>query len=561
MNSLKRVILLSLPLCVMCFSLYRIIDLSWCSDDAFISFRYAQNLIDGHGLVYNVGEYVEGYTNFLWTVLIAGGMFVGIEPVLFTIWMGVISFIGCTIVCFSLEWRTGNEKRSTSFLVLPATLGLLLHHDMQVWATSGLETMFTTTLVLTAFLLLVQARAPRTYLWAGVVSVMAVMSRPDALIFLAMSVLYILVSSEHRRIHLTRYLLPVVLVLFPYWVIKYQYYGYPFPNSYYAKSADLPYFSQGWKYIWLYFKSYYALLTIVFSVAVTIWIGIKKIKERTKIMGTTERVLILGMFLVIPYVVYIARVGGDFMFARFLIPITPIVLLMISASIGLAFKVSWLRTVVGALLVFAIIFRNDLYHPPEKSIDGIAYERIHYPSELIKNARIEGNKIKSCLSGLDVSGAFYGKKAMLAYYSQIHRAIEAAASLTDEEFAHRPIQKRGRTGHEKRMPYKYLVERKVNFILGGTFQSHPDPNLPGVISFDGVTCHIVTYQREIMDHLKRRPEVKFIDFPLYLDNYIKGLDTVSVNQLERDMAFFQEYYFAHNKDTKRLSPFLNRLKH
>lgn len=34
-------------------------------EDAFISFRYARNLVDGHGLVFNPGERVEGYTNFL----------------------------------------------------------------------------------------------------------------------------------------------------------------------------------------------------------------------------------------------------------------------------------------------------------------------------------------------------------------------------------------------------------------------------------------------------------------------------------------------------------------
>jgi hypothetical protein len=50
-----------------------------CFDDAYISLRYAENLVDGHGLVYNVGEYVEGYTNFLWTVLVA--LFIWITPV------------------------------------------------------------------------------------------------------------------------------------------------------------------------------------------------------------------------------------------------------------------------------------------------------------------------------------------------------------------------------------------------------------------------------------------------------------------------------------------------
>ena len=46
-------------------------------DDAFISFRYAHNLAAGHGLVYNVGERVEGFTNLLWTLLLAGGIRLG----------------------------------------------------------------------------------------------------------------------------------------------------------------------------------------------------------------------------------------------------------------------------------------------------------------------------------------------------------------------------------------------------------------------------------------------------------------------------------------------------
>ncbi len=50
-------------------------------DDAFISLRYAQNLVDGHGLVYNPGEYVEGYTNLSWTLLLAGLLAAGLDPV------------------------------------------------------------------------------------------------------------------------------------------------------------------------------------------------------------------------------------------------------------------------------------------------------------------------------------------------------------------------------------------------------------------------------------------------------------------------------------------------
>src|SRR4029434_7187421 len=62
---------------------------AWCAwfargapiDDAFITFRYAANLVAGHGLVFNPGERVEGYSNFLWTILIAAGLRLGIDPV------------------------------------------------------------------------------------------------------------------------------------------------------------------------------------------------------------------------------------------------------------------------------------------------------------------------------------------------------------------------------------------------------------------------------------------------------------------------------------------------
>ena len=65
-------------------ALYSAFDLRWVSDDAFISFRYAENLVQGLGLVFNEGERVEGFTNFSWTLVTALAMRVGVDPVLFT---------------------------------------------------------------------------------------------------------------------------------------------------------------------------------------------------------------------------------------------------------------------------------------------------------------------------------------------------------------------------------------------------------------------------------------------------------------------------------------------
>jgi hypothetical protein len=77
--------------------------LSWIGDDAFISFRYARNLAEGHGLVFNVGERVEGYTNFLWTVLFAPLIKLGIDP-------AQASIVMC-IACARRSWSWGSAWR------------------------------------------------------------------------------------------------------------------------------------------------------------------------------------------------------------------------------------------------------------------------------------------------------------------------------------------------------------------------------------------------------------------------------------------------------------------
>ncbi|MBU8934056.1 MAG: hypothetical protein KOO62_08605 [candidate division Zixibacteria bacterium] len=527
------------------------IGLAWCCDDAFISFRYAQNLNDGHGLVYNVGERVEGYTNFLWTVIVAGGLLIGLDPVRLTQWLGIAAFVGIALLCFRLSHRFTGERNHAALAVPLSALAVLLHEDMQIWATSGLETMFTAFLVTTGFVLLVRAEKPNDFLAAGMVNVLAAMTRPDAMLFLVMAIPYILLRGERRCGRLGLYLLPFVVIYLPYWAIKYAYYGYPFPNPYYAKSASLPYYSQGWTYVWLYFKTNCALLAIVPAWIVAGWVALRATLGRAQLDTFAKRILVLGLFCTMPFVLYVMRVGGDFMFARFLIPITAMLLLTIEAAVIRTVRSQLLQAAIVAALVLMVIFRNDPFDPPDKSIDGITNEQAHYPSELISNARRDGAKLKKYLTGLDVSAAYYGKLAMLAYYSRISKAIEAAGSLTDKESAHRPIQKRGRPGHEKRIPYPELVRRGVNFVLGGTFQSQPDPSLPGVISFDGAICHIVTYHNDMMDNFRQYPEVKFLRFPEFLDQYIAGIDTLPIDRVRRDLVFFNEYYFSHNDDQQR----------
>ena len=119
-------------------------------DDAFITFRFSRNLARGEGLVFNPGEQVEGYTNFLYAVVHALPERLGWNTPLFSQVYGIALFL----VTLALAMRTARalfSSRGFGFLV-----GLTLTANMTflAYATAGMETM-QQTLCLTAVVLVV----------------------------------------------------------------------------------------------------------------------------------------------------------------------------------------------------------------------------------------------------------------------------------------------------------------------------------------------------------------------------------------------------------------------
>jgi arabinofuranosyltransferase len=119
-------------------------------DDAFISFRYARNLVEGSGLVFNPGERIEGYTNFLWTLLLTVPFLARIDPVTFCFATGLVLFV-LTLYLFSQLVLLCMESRP---LALAGVLLLGLCPSFASFATGGLETMLVSCLVTAMVLLL-----------------------------------------------------------------------------------------------------------------------------------------------------------------------------------------------------------------------------------------------------------------------------------------------------------------------------------------------------------------------------------------------------------------------
>lgn len=108
------------------------------TDDAYITFRYALNLSTGHGLAFNPGEYVEGFSNPLWTLLLAFlHALTGIEIADTARVMGLVFALGTLFFAFRITLRSGEQPASLALSL--ALLLIITAPGFHVFATAGLE--------------------------------------------------------------------------------------------------------------------------------------------------------------------------------------------------------------------------------------------------------------------------------------------------------------------------------------------------------------------------------------------------------------------------------------
>ncbi|TDJ53170.1 MAG: hypothetical protein E2O46_06175, partial [Ignavibacteria bacterium] len=119
------------------------------AEDSFISFRFAKNLAEGYGLVWNIGELpVEGYTNFLWVIICTLGTIAGFNIILFAQFFGITAGIFTLFYVYNISREIGFDE---STALLPC-LFLAVSGPFATWAASGMETnLFTLFIVGSAY--------------------------------------------------------------------------------------------------------------------------------------------------------------------------------------------------------------------------------------------------------------------------------------------------------------------------------------------------------------------------------------------------------------------------
>ena len=292
---------------------------SWfITDDAFISFRYARNLLEGQGLVFNPGEYVEGYSNFLWVLELAaiwGAL--GVAPEYAAQWLSVGFTVGTLGVMLWWVYRMpGVERRGlTAWMALGLVCGSA---TFAVWTSGGgLETrQFTFFIVLAVVCLALYRDKKAGLITASLSLAAAAYTRPEGPLIAAICIGWFAFQrladagrlvpdwQELRRVDwrgLAYLALPCIGLIAAHFLFRQVYYGEWLPNTYYAKFVR-PWYESGFKYLLsaTIEMGLYLLLPLA-------WVGLRR-QWRQRRDGTYALVLLL----IAAHMLYVMRIGGDF---------------------------------------------------------------------------------------------------------------------------------------------------------------------------------------------------------------------------------------------------------
>ncbi|MBY8977364.1 glycosyltransferase family 39 protein [Rhodobacteraceae bacterium NNCM2] len=477
------------------------------AEDAYITFRYAQNVAAGHGFVWNAGEApVEGYTNFLWVVICAAVLALGGDIVLFSQIAGFLLACATLLIVYNWAQRFIGLGRETA--LIPVLL-LAAAGPFATWAGSGMETtLFGFLLTLGCYFIVaywVEEQRADLYRWA-VVMVLCSMTRPEGVMVFCLLTASILVSDWSRmRESLRDFSGPVLLYLFlfgGYFLWRYSYFGWLLPNTFYAKTGGgTEQIARGLKHtVW-----FYLFFVAPLVVALLPLLGRVRWPQTGPLSQMLHRHagLIVPLVVVAVYSAYIIVVGGDYMaMFRFFAPLTPMVYLLAGSVIGMlwsrgtsqTFASVGLAVCVGLTLLQSTPLEARLFpkiYNNHGTWRGVETERWH-----VNRLLLIGNYFESIRKDEEDSVATGGIGA-IGYATRMK--VIGLHGLVDAHIAHKEFKEgelgSGLPGHE-RGDLSYIFSKKPRYYMfTRQFSETPDEYYPSDLPEDVVEIAASEYEQ------------------------------------------------------------------
>ncbi len=468
---------------------------NFVTDDAYITFRYSRNFHAGEGLVYNPGvdPPVEGYSEFLWAVLMRLGFDFGVAPET----LSRVLSIGFGVLMVVLVVGLAARRFARTPVALIGTAALLgAAPPLGVWATGGMATMPAASLGVLLFWVLYGRKdgTPSHPLVVGLVASLLALMRADAAIVVA---LILGPAIVHGLFAKKRVLMRTALVgaaisaaVFGIHVAwRYSFYGDWLPNTARVKvgfsSAAT---GRGFDYVVSSFLSMPGLGIAFAGGLLGLFVARARLGVGAALSAAT---LVLGV------TVYSVTAGGDFMaYSRFLVPAIPF------AALGLGALLSSVeaRTRVGAGLLAGVavvttfLAAVDVHVVPESTRLRFHFRHNQQRAGVTPSAseHQQWTNMKARAHEWSVTGRALGVHAppnasvvfaavgAVGYFSGLF-VYDQNGLVTREVALREPHKDLRSPGHDKFVQPEYFSRYKPTYLQVGIWPERSFPPRPGAV--------------------------------------------------------------------------------
>ena len=422
------------------------------ADDAFITFRYVDNWIHGRGLVFNSGERVMGYSNFLWVVLLAPFGVAGI-PI-----PTAARLLGAALACATLihVYRFVRDEYPGRLPAIAALLALVSNGGFALWIFGGLEGHLVTFLLALAVTraLRIEASTPRRrFAELGVILGLASLTRPEAIAYVAPTAAWLL----WRRRDAARCMDVALLcgVAFCFWLglaaWAWSYYGDALPNTYYAKAHPLSValFERGLRMTRKFFSDF------LWAPAVVVAVWVLAVRGSLRARGW------LPLAVTATFLAFFLRIGGDVLvYHRMWLPVLPMLALLLAEAVA---RMPRPPARVGLVVLVAALSLPNSFAGP-----NLRYLRAD--DAFLADVQLIAARLRAMPEGTVVAANNVG---ILGYGSGL-RVLDMLG-LTDSHIARAPDKRIGIAAHESH-DGAYVIAARPDLIVLGMPRAVVTPN-------------------------------------------------------------------------------------